>query len=246
MAMLTEARQLVEKVATGNRILAKSGLADAIRISVGHVSARIPNTDLIILKGRGYPVDLLSKMTPDDMIIVDINTNSVVEGPPGITIPKEIPLHTAVFRQRADVMSVVHAHPEYTTLMSVMDKPLALLHHEGAEVVYDGVPNFQEFRVIDSDLLGDDMARAMGSKETLMLKGHGAVSSGRSVEEALVNMMGLEDQAKRNYMALACAGASISELSPDQVKEYVETRSLGASPPIAIAMWHYYEEQVRP
>ena len=70
MAMLTEARQLVEKVATGNRILAKSGLADAIRISVGHVSARIPNTDLIILKGRGYPVDLLSKMTPDDMIIV--------------------------------------------------------------------------------------------------------------------------------------------------------------------------------
>ena len=56
MAMLTEARQLVEKVATGNRILAKSGLADAIRISVGHVSARIPNTDLIILKGRGYPV----------------------------------------------------------------------------------------------------------------------------------------------------------------------------------------------
>ena len=39
--MLTEARQLVEKVATGNRILAKSGL-DAIRISVGHVSASTP------------------------------------------------------------------------------------------------------------------------------------------------------------------------------------------------------------
>ena len=91
-------------------------------------------------------------------------------------------------------------------------------------MVYDGVPNFQEFRVIDSDPLGDDMARAMGSKDAQ----HGAVSSGRSVEEALVNMMGLEDQAKRNYMALACAGASISELSPDQVKEYVETRSLGA------------------
>ena len=55
MAMLTEARQLVEKVATGNRILAKSGLADAIRISVGHVSTHIPNTDLIILQGSGLP-----------------------------------------------------------------------------------------------------------------------------------------------------------------------------------------------
>ena len=55
MAMLTEARQLVEKVATGNRILAKSGLADAIRISVGHVSARIPNTDLIISQRSGLP-----------------------------------------------------------------------------------------------------------------------------------------------------------------------------------------------
>ena len=130
MAMLTEARQLVEKVATGNRILAKSGLADAIHISVGHVSARIPNTDLIILKGRGYPVDLLSKMTPDhDYRGTQWST---------ITIPKE--QHTAVF-QRADVMSVVAAyHPDERDGR----------HWLGADMVYDGVPNFQEFRVIDS------------------------------------------------------------------------------------------------
>ena len=185
-------------------------------------------------------MDLLSKMTPDDMIIVDINTNSVVEGPPGITIPKEIPLHTAVFRQRADVMSVVHAHPEYTTLMSVMDKPLALLHHEGAEVVYDGVPNFQEFRVIDSDPLGGH-----GSRHGVqgMLKGHGAVSSGlRGGGAGQHDGVGRPSQAQLHGPH---APGRPSELSPDQVKEYVETRSLGASPPIAIAMWHYYEEQVR-
>ena len=245
MGMLSEARDLVEKVATGNRILARSGLADAIRISVGHVSARIPNTDLIILKGRGYPIDLLSKMKPEDMIVVDINTNKVAEGPPGITIPKEIPLHTAVYRKRTEVMSVVHAHPEHTTLMSVIDSPLSILHHEGAEVVYQGVPNFEEFRVIDTDQIGADMADVMGSKDALLLKGHGAVTSGRSVEEALVTMMGLEDQAKRNYMALAAAQTPHPTLPADQVKEYVETRSLGASPPIAIAMWHYYEELVR-
>ena len=58
-------------------------------------------------------------------------------------------------------------------------------------------------------------------------------------------MIGLEDQAKRNYMALAATGGSVSSLPADQIKEYVETRSLGASPPIPIAMWQYYEEQVR-
>ncbi len=242
--MLAEFKELVEMVASANRILVEAALAEGIRVNVGHVSARIPGTDYVIVKGRGYERDVLSEMRPEHLIVTDLD-NKVVEGPEGITPVREIYLHTAVYKRRADVASVVHAHPEYATLMSVVDVPLTVLHHEGVMAVADGVDNYPNMAVIRTYELGEDMASVMGPKNTLLLRGHGAVAAGVSVEDAMAMMIGLEDQAKRNFMALASAGPDFPRVPPDQIQQYAATRARGTTPEAATAIWQYYEKRVR-
>ena len=48
-----EAKALKEKVATANRILAYAGLATGATAYLGHASARIPNTDYIVIGHEG-------------------------------------------------------------------------------------------------------------------------------------------------------------------------------------------------
>ena len=242
--MLSKSTEIVEKVATANRILAKSGLADKIRISHGHASARIPGTDYIVIKGRGYKRDVLSEMRPEDMVIANLE-NEVVEAPPGITPPREVHLHTAIYRRRSEVASVVHVHPEYSTLMSVLNVPLTTLHHDGVMAIVEGVDVYQDMAVINTEALGAEMARMMGAKNTLLLRGHGAVSTGVSIEDALAMMLGLEDQARRNYLALAALGPEHPILPREQVLRYAATRAHGTTPEAATAIWQYYEDLVK-
>ncbi|MBI2351703.1 MAG: hypothetical protein HYV00_09585 [Deltaproteobacteria bacterium] len=61
-------RESREKVALACRILAASGICTGVTAAVGHASARIPGTDKILIKGRGYPLDGLEFMRPQDLI----------------------------------------------------------------------------------------------------------------------------------------------------------------------------------
>jgi hypothetical protein len=57
----------------GNRILAAG-----VRASLGHVSMRVPgDPHLFVVKGRGYRVDVLSRLRPADMVVCDLQGNWV-------------------------------------------------------------------------------------------------------------------------------------------------------------------------
>src|SRR5262245_58162863 len=70
------------EAAIGNRILAEVGLAAGVRASLGHVSMRVSgDPNLFVVKGRGYRMDVLSRMRPEDMVVCDLEGNWV-DGPP--------------------------------------------------------------------------------------------------------------------------------------------------------------------
>ena len=62
------------------------------------------------------------------------------------------------------------------------------------------MPNYPELRVADSEQLGGGkMAKTMGGgSETLLLQGHGTVTAGPSIENALATTMGFKDQTQKN------------------------------------------------
>jgi L-fuculose-phosphate aldolase len=191
-------KELREKVATACRILAASRICSGIRAAVGHASARIPDTDLINIKGRGYRNDALESMRVEDQLVLDLDCN-IVSGPKGTAPAAEIKLYTHLYKTRPEVGRIVHAHPRFATVMSVVNIHMSVVCHEGAHVTLLGVPLFDDMNLISTDETGSEMAAALGPRSALLLKARGAVTVGRSVEQATVNMIDLEEQARMNF-----------------------------------------------
>ncbi len=219
----TMAKELKEKVATACRILAASGICSGIRAAVGHASARIPDTDLIVIKGRGYKNDALESMRPEDQLVLDLDCN-IVSGPKGIAPAAEIKLYTHVYKTRPDVGGIVHAHPRFATVMSVIKIPMSVVCHEGAHITLQGIPVFDDMNLVSTDETGAEMAAALGPRSALLLKAHGAVTVGKTVEQATVNMIDLEEQARMNLYCLNSAGPNFPRVPDREVEAFVKFR----------------------
>lgn len=214
---------LREKVAAACRILAVSGICTGVRAAVGHASARIPGTDKILIKGRGYRLDGLEYMRPEDQIVIDLDCN-IISAPKGIAPPGEVKLYTSIYKADSGVGGIVHAHPRFATVMSVIDRPMTVVCHEGAYITSLGVPVFDDMNLIATDETGAGVAELLTGRSALLLKAHGAVTVGKTVEQATVNMIDLEEQAKMNFYCLAAGGPDFSKVPERQVKEFIEFR----------------------
>jgi ribulose-5-phosphate 4-epimerase/fuculose-1-phosphate aldolase len=195
------------EAAVGNRILAEFGLAAGVRASLGHVSMRVPgDPHLFVVKGRGYRMDVLSRMRPEDMVVCDLEGNWV-DGPPYSLQCSEVKIHSCIYKNRPDVVSVVHVHPDYVVLMSVLEHGIKPMAQEGIWLVTRPLPLYRHTKIITSEEEGQEVARLLGDGETCLLLGHGAVTaSSTGVEGAVLAMVHLEHQARLNYMAMCAAG----------------------------------------
>jgi ribulose-5-phosphate 4-epimerase/fuculose-1-phosphate aldolase len=204
------------EAAVGTRILAELGLASGIRASLGHTSRRVPgDPDKFVVKGRGYRMDVLSRMRPEDMVVCDLDGNWL-DGPPNSLQCSEIKIHSCILRERPDVVSVTHVHPDYTVLMSVLGGTLRPMAQEGAAVVLDPLKVLPQTKIITSEEEGMAVANLLGDSNAVLLLGHGAVTvSTRSVESSVMAMAHLEHQARLNYLAMCAAGVDHASIPHD-------------------------------
>ena len=218
-------RELKEKVATGCRILAKLGLADYL----GHVSARVPGTKYVLIKARGTDLGNLLEMTPERVIMVDLEANQV-EGKD--RAPSEVKLHTEVFKARPDVMALVHTHQHLATAFGAAGKPILPMLGIMSVVCAKPMPIFQSSLKIVTEEQGAAVARVLGDALGCHLKNHGVLMTGKSVEEAVINAIWLEMQAKMTLLATTIG--TPSPQTPEEVQLNIEQAN-----PIA-GRWRYY------
>ncbi len=195
------------QVAVANRILAAFGLASELTASVGHASMRVPDApDTFLIKGRGYELDILSELGPADMVLCDLEGNKL-EAPEGVSQCYEVKMHSCIYRAFPDVQSVVHAHPRFTILMSVLEKRIRPMRNEGGRLVQKEIPIYPHSKLILTDEDGSGVAETLRSHgKAALLKGHGAVTTGANLEESVLNMVQLEEQAQLNAWAVSLAG----------------------------------------
>jgi ribulose-5-phosphate 4-epimerase/fuculose-1-phosphate aldolase len=207
------------EVATANRVLANLGLAVGITAALGHASMRVPSEpNHFFVKGREYEFDALAIMEPDDMVMCDTE-GFLVAGRAGLTQCSEVKIHACIYKTHPQVQAIVHVHPRYTILMSILTGSLKPMCQEGAQLVRLPLPMYRHMKTIQSDAEGMEVATLLGDSRAMLLLGHGAVTTGKSLSEAVMGMAQLEEQARMNYLAYCAQGKDYIYLPNDLVDE---------------------------
>jgi len=214
------------QVALGSRILSMTGVAAGVRASMGHVSLRDPNDpNRFIVKGRGYEIDVLSRMRPENMVVCDLHGH-LLDGPPGALQCNEVMIHACVFRARPDVNSVVHAHPPFSVMLTVLGIPIVPMVLEGIRLVRNPIPVYPHTALVTSVAHGEEMAECLGDAAAVHLFGHGVTTVGATMEQAVLGMVQLENHAQMNSYACSIAGPDHARIPDPLVDEFLAWKPL--------------------
>ncbi len=190
-----------QELLQGLRVLDGEGMFEK---AFGHISARVPDSDLIVMMGHVHDHErTLAQTEAEDLIVIN-SDGGVVEGrfdPPG-----EFPIHTEVLRARPDVMSVVHCHPHAPVALSITRTPVLPVTWR-ASIFFPEVPLFLDPRQIETSQHGHELAETLGDGRAVTLLGHGVVCVGASVGQAAVVTIDLNDAARFQLEAMAAGTA---------------------------------------
>jgi L-ribulose-5-phosphate 4-epimerase len=220
--------QIKKDVISACRILSQKKLVEGF----GHVSARIPDTDLFLITPR------ISLIMVEESDLLTMNLKSeVVEG--SQIAPSEAWLHTAIMKAKPKVNAITRIHARMANIFSVTDRKLEPVHNHGSFFA-GGVPVFSTPDLITSANLGNEVAQLLGDKPAILLRGNGQVTVGRTIPEAVMMAIYLEEAAEVLYGALQI-GKPIA-LTADESKQ----RQLDALPPVDLERaWNFFKHRAQ-
>lgn len=163
--------------------------------SSGNVSVRLPGTNTCLIKPSGYS---LGELKPEHFIIVDIETREVVSGSEKPSI--ETPFHTKLYRQWPEAGGVVHVHPHFSIILSIIEAEIVPMGADiyEAPALAKGIA-MARFAPPGSEELADNLVVAMKDKVAALMPNHGITTIGKTIEEAAQNARIVERLAKLHY-----------------------------------------------
>ena len=233
--MSRELTAIRERVALGVRILAQQGV---FPLALGHVSERVPGENLIcILSGevhdRGGTLDGIGLA---EIVVINLE-GKLIEGE--VKPPGERFIHTEIYRTRPEARSVVHSHPPIAVALSTAGQEVLPITARSFHFA-PGVRIFSYHGQIDDPPAGAQVAATLGQNCALVLRGHGSVTVGESLEEACINTLTLEETARQQWIA-----AAFGAPQPLSVEgETEDDRSPWNTPGFYRAAWSYYCAQL--
>jgi L-fuculose-phosphate aldolase len=174
----------------------------------GHCTVRLPpesGREGFLLAYLRIPL----KPTPPDQLYYFSYDGELLEGRG--QVPWEIPLFTNLYRARPDIQSIVHVHPPLAVTLSVTGETVKAVHQLSVRFG-TGIPTFKG-DLITTDALGAGLADALGDNRAVLLNGHGAVTVGDDVPDAVCTALIMEETARMQL--IAAAAGRVNPLPPD-------------------------------
>jgi HCOMODA/2-hydroxy-3-carboxy-muconic semialdehyde decarboxylase len=226
--------QLKKKLILANRILESEKLASPF----GHVSVRIPDTDTFLITRSVAP----GMATKNDILVCDMD-GKILQGKYDDTY-SEVVIHTAVYKKRGEFDSVVHSHSPHVIALSLAGLTVLPVNLQATIVGLEPIALYQKMVFIDSPESGEEVAELLGPNKAVILKGHGAVVVGKSIEDAIWTARILETSAMFQWMARSVGAlGSITEQEKQWLMEYFKrTERTGHG---SLREWNYYESKLR-
>ena len=208
MKLLTEARSVDEerlhrkqRLAAAFRLFSKCGFDEGV---AGHITARDPgDPQLFWVNPFGMH---FSQIRVSDLICVD-HTGTVVQGSEPVN-RAAYAIHSQVHAARPDVIAAAHAHSLYGKTLSSLPMLIEPLTQDACAFYGDNV-RFDDFSgvVLDTEE-GKKIAAALGDHKAAILRNHGLLTVGHTVDEAAWWFITMERSAQSQLIAYA-AGTPI-------------------------------------
>jgi ribulose-5-phosphate 4-epimerase/fuculose-1-phosphate aldolase len=204
-------------VALACRILAMEGLAET---TLGHVSLRVGGRHFLV-RGRRASEHGVLFTTADDIALADLDGN-LAPGEPPISLPSELPIHTALLAARPDCAAVVHAHPPAVVACTVVGaelRPVAGAYNVPAlRLAAGGIPTYPYAGLIRTAERAAGLLAAMGDRPVCLLRGHGLAAAGQSLAMAVLAAIDVQALAR---LTLSCLQTQrpLIEVDPDDYRD---------------------------
>lgn len=167
----------------------------------GNMSIRLDDGILITPSGRNKGL-----LIPEDMVKLTFDGKVVGEGKPSI----EHKFHLALYNKNQDTNAIVHCHPLHCTALAVKgEKIKSGLTPEGV-LLLGNVPMIDYFTPGSDELV--KAVEACSDSKAMLMNRHGALTQGRTMEEAYNRMEELEFQAQLQLMVRRAKGLPKAEV----------------------------------
>jgi HCOMODA/2-hydroxy-3-carboxy-muconic semialdehyde decarboxylase len=203
------------------RILEGKGLVEGF----GHVSARLPEGDILITPARG-----LRLVEKRDLLVFNL-AGTILSGNVSAA-PLERWMHLAIYRVRPEVGAICRTHSPMAVVLGAASQPIRTSHGFGG-MLGPQVPVHSEIDLITMDRMAQGVVASLGNNAAALLRANGALVTGRNLEEACVRAIYLEEAAMIQVLAVGLGGAipfSAKELQSRSRWYEAETRRA----------WEYY------
>ncbi|MBQ6575837.1 MAG: L-ribulose-5-phosphate 4-epimerase [Lachnospiraceae bacterium] len=194
--------ELKKQVYEANMMLPKYGL---VTFTWGNVSQIDRDSGLFAIKPSGVDYD---KLTPDDMVIMDLDGNRV-EG--RYKPSSDTPTHLELYKAFPEIGGIVHTHSSYATSWAQSGRSIPCYGTTHADYIYGEVPCVRcltkeeidsayetntglliinEFKRMNKDVMG---------VPAVLCKNHGPFAWGKDAHDAVHNAVVLEEVAKMAF-----------------------------------------------
>ena len=192
---------LIDDLVVANHILVNEGVLDGF----GHISVRDDKNPERFLIARSMAPALVMA---EDILACDLEGN--VLDTQGRRTYVERFIHSEIYRARPDVMSVVHSHSPGVIPFGVTSARLRPICHMSGflgavtpvfEIRHSGGESTD--LLVRNQALGRALADVLGGSAVALMRGHGSVTVGFSIQQAVFRAIYTESSARLQAQAMA-------------------------------------------
>ena len=166
------------QLAAAFRLFAKYGFDEGV---AGHITARDPeHEDCFWVNPFGVDFSLIKV---SDLLLVN-SKGEIIEGKHPLVNRAAFAIHSRVHEARPEVVAAAHSHSVYGRAWSTLGRLLDPISQDSC-AFYEDHALFDDYTgIVNETDEGDRIAEALGRNKACILKNHGLLTVGTTVEEA--------------------------------------------------------------
>jgi len=191
-----------QRLAAAFRLFGKFGFGEGV---AGHITVRDPEfPERFWLNPIGIDFRLISV---SDLVCVD-HTGEILHGEYAIN-QAAFAIHSQIHKARPDVIAAAHTHSVFGKAFSSLGRLLDPITQDACAFYGDHVLFDDYTGVVLDESEGRRIAEGLGTKKAAILRNHGLLTTGQSVDEAAWWYITMERSCQAQLLAMA-AGSPIS------------------------------------